>query len=178
MGNSLKDLTNRLGKGKNKIVNIALIILTLIAAPNIYISKAKKSESLNAQKAIELKKNEVLGRIARSEKKIKFYKDLFSKKDASLIMNTVNSIARDSNVKIILIKPGTEERESVYTKYPLVLTINVDGYHGLGKFISRIENHPDIYFVDEINIKTQSAASQPSSALTVNLTLNVIVFKG
>lgn len=178
ISDAIKNLTNQLGKGKNKILNIVLIISTLIIAPNIYVSKAKNIESLNAKKDTELKKNEVLDRISYSEKRIKYYKNLFNKKDASLIMNTVNNIARDSNIKIVSIKPGTEQKEPVYTKYPFLLTIAADNYHTLGKFISKIESHPDAYFVDEINIRTQGQAPKPQDNLTVNLTLSAIVFMG
>ncbi len=188
IGDSIKNLTNRLGRGKTKILNIALIILTVIIAPNVYKSNARSIASLNIRKDTESKKNGVLGEISQSEKMIKFYKNLFNKKDASLVINTINNIARDSNVKIISIKPGAEEQEPVYTRFPFVLTVSADSYHGIGKFISKIENHPDVYFVDAISIKTQEVSREQdresglglkaANRVIVNLTLSIIIFKG
>lgn len=174
--------------GKGKILNIILVIATLIIAPNIYRSKSRGVESLNARKETETKKNQALSRISQLEKKIKLYEERLSKKDASLVMNTINSLARDANIKIISIKPGGEEKEEFYTKYPFVLAVSADSYHAVGKFISRIENHSDLHFVDYINIRIQDTSrilsaepqeeDKPKTRLIVNLTLSLIVFKG
>lgn len=184
---ALKNLINRFGKGTNKIFYIALSILTIIFSQNSYKSKAQSLRALNSQKDAQLKKNAVLAQIQQSEKRIELYKNFFSKKDASSLINTINNMARDSNIKIISIKPGREEAVSVYTRYPFILNISANSYHAVGKFISKIENHPDVYFVDAMNIKMrevsqasdiESGNGQLANRLAVNLVLSVIVFKG
>lgn len=183
--NLVGKLINQLAGSKNKILNIGLIILTVIIASNMYRNKAKDVQLLNAKKDTELKKNSALEQIKQLEKSIESYKNIFNKKDASLIINTINNIARDSNVKIISIKPSNERKESVYTSYPFLLTVSADNYHCIGKFISGIESHPDIYFVDAITITIEDIRQaqnleqglKPITRVMVNLTLSKIVFK-
>ncbi len=102
-------------------------------------------------------------------------------------MDTISGIAKDSNVLLVSIKPGTEENQPLYIKYPFVLVIGVDSYHAIGKFISRIENQSDIYLVEAISIKFQDASrrqekelvevTRPTNKLIVNLTLSMIAVK-
>ena len=184
---SREKLMNLFLKGRKKVLSIGIILFTLIITLIIYRIQTKKIESLYITKDTEQKKNEVLKEISQLETRIKFYKNLLSKKDASLVMNTISNIAKDSNVMLISTKPGTEENQPLYIKYPFVLVIGADSYHAIGKFISKIENHPDIYLVEAISIKLQGGSqrqekesagvTEPTNKLIVNLTLSIIAFK-
>lgn len=184
---SKEKLINLFLKGRIKFLSIGLIVLTLIIAPSIYKNQTRSAESLKAKKDAEIKKNEVLKEISQSEARIKFYKTLLGKKDASLVMDTISSIAKDSNVLLVSIKPGTEENRPLCIKYPFVLVIGADSYHAIGKFISKIENQSDIYLVEAISIKFQDASrrqekelvevTRPTNKLIVNLTLSMIAVK-
>jgi len=175
-------------KGRKRVLSIGIILFTLIITLIIYRIQTKKIESLCVDKDTELKKDEVLKEISRSEKTIKLYKNLLSRKDASSVMNTISNIARDSNVKLISIKPGSEENQPLYIRCPFILVIGADSYHAIGKFISSIESQSDIYFVDTISIRSQeesqtsdkelTGVSKPANKLIVNLILSVIAFKG
>lgn len=186
-GYSRDKLIDLLLKGKKRFLSIGLIILTLIIASSIYRNQSKGIESLNVKKDTEIKKNEVLKETSQLETRIKFYKNLLSKKDASLVINTISNIAKDSNVMLISIKPSTEENQPLYIKYPFVLVIGADSYHAIGKFISKIENQSDIYLVEAISIKLQGGSQrqekesagvpEPTNKLIVNLTLSIIAFK-
>ncbi|MDP2938429.1 MAG: hypothetical protein Q8N72_04245, partial [Candidatus Omnitrophota bacterium] len=81
-GYSRDKLIDLLLKGKKRFLSIGLIILTLIIASSIYRNQSKVIESLIVKKDTEIKKNEVLKEISQSEARIKFYKNLLSKKDA------------------------------------------------------------------------------------------------
>lgn len=167
-------------KYKNKIFNIAIIILTLIIVSNIYKSQTKNIESLKETRDTEIKKNEVLTSISQLEKKINIYKSLLSKKDISLVINTIGNIARDSNVKIISVQPQAEENYPAYVRYPFDLVISVDGYHSIGKFVSKIEGYStDVFFIDKANIKPteKTKESEQTHKLIVNLTISTVVFK-
>lgn len=165
---------------KNKILNIAIVILALIIAYNIYKGQNRTLGSLKENKDIEIKKNAVLSDISQLEKKIISYKNLFNKKDISLVMNTINSIAKGTNIKIILIRPQRERDYPVYIKYSFDLVINAKDYHQVGKFISKIESSPDIYMIDSVNIKLlpESQLAEQIYKLTVELTLSTVFFKG
>jgi Tfp pilus assembly protein PilO len=175
-------------KGRKRILSIGIILFTLFITLIISRIQTKQIESLHANKDTELKKNEVLNEISRSEKTIKLYKNLLSQKDASSVMNTVSDIARDSNVRLISIKPAREENQPLYIKYPFVLVIASDNYHAIGKFISKLESQSGIYFINTISIRSQEESrtpdkeligeSKPTDKLIVNSILSIIAFKG
>ncbi len=181
-------LMNLFLKGKKKVLSIGIILFTIILALIIYRIQTKKIESLYVEKDLELKKNGILEEISRVEKTIKLYRNVLSKKEASSVINTVSNIARDSNVRLISIRPGNEENQPLYIKCPFILVIDADNYHAIGKFISSIENQSDIYFVDAISIRSQEESQMPDKELTgvpkptnkliVNLILSIIAFKG
>jgi Tfp pilus assembly protein PilO len=106
------------------------------------------------------------------------YKKFFNK-DSSQVINTLNNIARDSSVKIISIKPQAEIILPIYTKCPFDLSINVDSYHILGRFISKIESYSDVYIVEKIDIKSvgQILRTGQEYKLDVNLRISAISLK-
>lgn len=185
---SIGKIINLFFKGKKNIFNLGIIILTLIIVSSVYRNQNKTIESLNIKKETEIKKNEVLNEISRSEKKFKSYGNLLGKKDATSVVDTIKNLAKDSGVEAISVKPGTEEVQLFYIKYPFILVISADSYHAIGKFIDKIESHPDVYFVDAISIRSQQesetldkeSAQMPKSAnrLIVDLILSIIAFKG
>ncbi len=185
---SKEKLINLFIKGRKKVLSIGMAVFTIIITLIIHSIQAKKIESLHINKDAELKKNEVLSEISRSGKAVELYNNLLKHKDASLVTNTLTDIARDSRVRVISIKPDTEINRPLYIKYPFILVIGADSYHAIGKFISSIENQPEIYFVDGISIKFQKESraadkeltqgADPANKFTVNLILSIIAFKG
>jgi hypothetical protein len=168
-------------KQRNKILNIGIILLTFIIANNIYKSQIKSIQSLREKIEAETKKNEMLSNISQSEKILNAYKNLLNKKDISQVksisISTISNIAKDSNVKIALVKPLAEDNQSVYSRYSFSLVLNAPNYHNVGKFINRLESHPDVYFVDKVIIKRINKESATEYNLIVELTLSTIVFK-
>ncbi len=188
MGYSREKLMNLFLKGRKRVLSIGIILFTLIITLIIYRIQTKKIRELDVKKSAETKRNEVLKEIVQLEKTINLYKNIFSKKDAFLVMDTVSDIVKDSNVRLISIRPEKEERQPLYAKYPFTLVIGADNYHAIGKFISKIENSSDVYFVDAISIRSQeesqipdkelTGVSKPTNKLIVNLILSIIAFKG
>jgi len=171
---------------KEKILGSAILIFGLLIATGIYTSQTKSLHLLNIRKETEIKKIEVLNAIQESEKKIESYKKLLTEKDPVLITNKINNMARESNLRIISVQPGAQEEEPLYIKYPFILTMQSDSYHAIGKFISKIENYSDLYFVETISIRSQEKSQaadkkltrQPTAKLIVNLIFSIIAFKG
>ena len=176
-------------KGRKNVLMAGIIVFTLIIALIIYRIQDKNIGLLHVKKDAEQKKNEILKEISQSEKTIKLYKNLLSQKDASSVMNTVSDIARGSNINLISIKPGNEENQPLYIKTHFIVVIGTDSYNAIGKFVSLIENEPNIYYsVDSISVSSQEENRTPAQELTpepkstnkliVNLTLSIITFKG
>lgn len=117
--------------------------------------------------ADELQKNSILEEIAKREKRIGIYKESLSKKDASLVINNLGSLAQEAGIKIISARPLLEQRSADYVKHSFAMTAAAEDYHAIGDFISRVENYPDIYAVEALEIK---AGSQPGK-----LVLDIVV---
>lgn len=161
------DLARLISRYKNLVFNLALIILALMVAGNISRKQAKGLELLKEKKEAELKKNKVLGNIQQLETGLVAYKKLLTKQDADLVINTVSSLARESGVKIVSLKPAPEQRNPEYIKFPLDLAVTSANYHALGKFISKLESNKDIYKVEALEIKPVGENQELSANLVV-----------
>jgi len=150
------DLTGLINKNKNKVFNIALIILSLFIASKIYDDQSKKIDALKAGVIEEGKKNQALEGISKSKDKIDAYRRLLVKKDASSYMNDISGLARDAEVKILSIKPSGEEVLPEYTKYIFDLQVSSSDYDSLAKFVNSLEMHKTVYTADTLDIAASS----------------------
>lgn len=174
------ELADFINEHKNKLLNIAVILIALLIAHNIHKGQVRSVAALKEKKETELKKNEILGNISQLEKRLNLYKNLLNKKDISLIINTLNKIAKDAEVKINSIKPQAERAYPVYLKYPFDLTVEAESYHSLGRFISKLESHPHIYLVEQATIRKAAAGAQAGDVVTkliADLKLTTIAFR-
>ena len=164
------ELTALVNKHKNKIVNIAIITLAIIISANIYKKQAAGIETLKTEEDIEKKKNDVIKDINQLVKKINSYEKLFTKKDVSLVINTIAGIAKQSGIKIVSMRPDSEQASPNYVKLPFGLVVSADNYHAIGKFISKLEGYRDVYIIDSASIKLDSQSKE----FTVNLRLSAL----
>ena len=117
--------------------------------------------------------------IAQLEKKTEAYKKVFVKKDLASVMDIISGIAKDVSVKLISVKPSAEEIQDNYINSSFLISLNAPSYHALGNFISKIENHKNVYLVSEISISTISLNSkvvENKSDLIVSLKINTISY--
>lgn len=159
-------------KYRNKIFNLAVLVLATVIALGIYKKQDRDIELLKDTRDVEKKKNIVLDNIGKLEKKIDSYKELLVDKEIEVIIGNISNMAKESGVNLISIQPEAKQEHSDYVKLPFSLTLNSFDYHSLGDFISRIESHPDVYVIEDIRINPLSAAE----GLTVNLKLSSIEF--
>ena len=166
-------------RNKNKVINFGVIILALVIALQLYRFTNDQISSLIQQQNNEREKNKVVEDIAIFEKKAEAYKQVFVKKDLASIMNIISGIAKDTSVKILSVKPYAEEFFGNYSSSSFLITLNAPSYHALGDFISKIENHKDIYLVSVISINSTVSNSDAAGAnvnLGVSLKINTIAY--
>ena len=166
-------------RNKSKIVNFVVIILALIIAFQFFKSANDQVAALIQQQNNELEKNKIIQDISALEKEAEIYKKVFVKKDLASIVDTISAIAKESSVKIISIKPYAEEILNQHTNSSFLVTLNTHGYHALGEFISRIENHKDFYLVTDVSINSTVLEPEALGAkvdLGVNLTINTVSY--
>ena len=171
-------------KNKNIVFNAIVIIVAIIISYNlIYKNGVKNKTQLVNTKEEEIKKNVLLERIIQSETKIKMFKDAVNKKDLSNILKRLSTIAKDSSVEVISLKPQNEKEYPDYTEYLYSLTISAPSYHQIGQFISRLENSPDFYIINNLALRPEAmqiARNKEESRgvrLSANLTLSTITIK-
>jgi len=165
---------------KDKIINIIIILIALFIIFKIYKSQINNTKSLEEKRDAEIKKNTVLNDIGKSEGMLNAYNKGLSKKDLSSVINIINNIAQVSGIEINSLKPLRQEDYPVYVKYPFELKFNTHSYHPIGKFISNLENHPALFFVNSLSVKQLSEARMPGEEgnFEVELTLSIFVYKG
>ncbi len=150
------DSVSLINKGKNKFFNIALIIIALVIAFNIYKKQVARLDSLKVTIAEEEKKNLTLNNIEKLNARINSYRQLLSKKESGSSINDINNIARNAGIKVTSIKPSGEDVFPDYTKYMFELTISSPDYDSLAKFINTLEVNQTVYMVDTLEIRSPS----------------------
>ena len=166
----------------NQIISLSILIIAGLIAINIYQKQNKKIDQINQAQEEQRKKNELLLNIRDLRGRFEVYEQSFQAKDNREIMNTITNIATDSGVKITSIKPvkgssADMRKKEMYNKASFNLSIQVDGYHTLGEFISRLENNP-MQFIIEL-LRMSSAGIEPSSMsgeLKAELTISKLSF--
>jgi len=161
-------------KYKNIILNCLFIFLGIFISFKIYNSQMQKVNLIIAQKDSEMKKNEILKEISKDEKEFAVYRDFINKKDVSSIIDTVREIAKESSVEITYIKPLPEVVESLYIRYPFDVSVISNSYHDIGKFIAKLESHPDIFSVVSISMSPQQQIDG-DERLTADLQISTIL---
>jgi len=141
-------------KNKNKIINIGVILLAIFASLYLYGMQSQQLASLEENKIEEIKKSEVIESLDRVEKRINSYKQTFSRKDLGSVIGSLTDIAKDTRVKIISVKPGSERQYPDYIRTSFLIVVRVADYHALGQFISKVENYKDLFLVEDVNITT------------------------
>jgi Tfp pilus assembly protein PilO len=167
------DVINLINKYKEHVLNIIIIIIALIIAFNNFKAKTRDLVLLKAKLNTEVKKNDVLKDVSRLGEITTSLKNNINNKAISSVINTLGNIANEAGVKIILIKPYNENYQGVYTRYPFESVVSSNSYHGVGKFISLIENSPDIYTVE--NLVITSNPKEGEDRILTKLILNTIL---
>lgn len=151
-----RNIRNLISQPKNHLFSIAIIVLVLILTKNSFKNQINKIESFKAKIELEKKKNEKLLFIDKLTKKFESLKKMVNNKDLSKIINRVGDLAKSSSVTIISIRPLDETMSGPYVKHSFGLAIVADSFHSIGKFISKLENHSDIFMIESLSIRLGS----------------------
>ncbi|MCX5695110.1 MAG: type 4a pilus biogenesis protein PilO [Candidatus Omnitrophica bacterium] len=162
----------QIDKYKNKIINLVIILIALLIALNIYKDRLAQIESLKVKISEEAKKNNELEKIARMKLKINSYKELLTKREASLVMADLSEISKGAEVKVLSVKPYQKESAGDYNREVFEVNINAPSYDSLGKFINALESYKNVYMVDGIDISSQGVLNK--KGLTVNLHISSV----
>jgi len=172
----MEPIENYINRYKNKILNVAILVLSLLTAYNIYKDQSKVIRNLNGNKQKEIEKNEILGNISKVDKKIRSYKAFMNKKDVSLIIDDLGNIAENSNTKLLSVKPDPEQIYPLYVKYAFNLGLSVDNYNTLGKFINKLEKSDDVYVIEGLGVTAEHSSSKEGEMKGLLISMRVSTF--
>ena len=163
-----------INKHKAKIINAAVILICLFIALKVYGSQVKTINSLEQAKDGEAKKNDVMNEISVLDKRINAYSKLFGKLDSESVINSVNNIAKISNIDIVSVRPGNEQKGAEYIKIPLEVVIDINSFNSLGNFVKNIENDKIVYVFDGMELRAGMMGDSGKPKLSATLRLNAI----
>jgi Tfp pilus assembly protein PilO len=162
------------GAIQKNILNIGVFLVCVFIAHKIFVTQMQQVASIQAETEKAQQKNAVLTEIAQSEKRLKNLRRSINNKDETSIINTLNAIAKDCNVKIVEWKPVPPEKVLGYVRYPFALNIALDNYHTLGKFMSALESNPFLFTIENISVNNDEAGHS-IYRLHVNLEVSTIL---
>lgn len=165
---------------KNKVLNAIIILIAIIISYKIYKNQEKSIVALKQTTELEAKKNDILGSIIESEKRINLYKTYVNKKDISSIINQLSIIANECSIRISSMKPLGKRDFPVFVRYPFQLSVIANNYDDAGNFISKLENSPDVYVIEAANLRSGAANAKDSKSadsMILDINLYTVLFK-
>ncbi len=163
------DSASIVNKIKQNLLSVIILILAVIIAFKVYQSKEIEFLALKNKKEMEEKKNAILKDISKQEKELAYWSEFVNGKILSALLDKIGDFAKTASVKISKITPQKEIVMGVYTKYPYDITLSAGKYHQIGKFVSILENSPDIYIVENLVINSNAAGETDSVAATLTV---------
>lgn len=144
-----------LGKRKDILVVIGVILLTVIIGNNfIYQVQKRKMSYLEGEIKEEEAKNRLVEEIVLSDKRISFYKKrLPLQRDVSWLMRRISQLAKDARIEVVSLKPKELDRQEGYIRIPLEIKVRCS-YHELGEFLSNIESSAKFIKLDSLHLTT------------------------
>lgn len=168
-------------QNKNIFLNALILLIVSIFSIKIYLKQSSLLTNLNDSKSLETNINKVLKSIIKLDETVVLLTKFVNRKDLASVLNTLTTIAKVSEVKILSIKPIEIMDYPLYVVYPYYIVVKTDNFENIGKFLSKLESHKDVYIVTGANINTDSVAgtetTEASEFLVLELTVNTIYFK-
>ncbi|RJP28220.1 MAG: hypothetical protein C4533_07025 [Candidatus Omnitrophota bacterium] len=175
-----------IGRNKNNLINIAVVLLAFVIAFNIYKSQSRSLSLLRQNIEDEKRKNSVSEEVILLKKEVLNYNNFFKQNDLSKIINIIAGIAKETNVQILSMKPeeSVKAEQDLYYEYRFDVKLSCKSFHDLGRFVNRLEDMPDdIYFsISGLGISSPFAGgvvsqTQADLGLEVDLSLRIYYVK-
>jgi type IV pilus assembly protein PilO len=93
--------------------------------------------------------------------------------DVADLLNRVNAMATQSNLKIVGFKPQATSKKALVTEWPYGLQLE-GSYHDLGMFLERISKFPRIINVADLKVKARENQG-PRATVTIDVTATTFV---
>ncbi|MFH1413692.1 MAG: type 4a pilus biogenesis protein PilO [Candidatus Omnitrophota bacterium] len=167
------EISELITKYKAIILNITIILFTLFIISKINTKQQNNLKLINQGIKFESQKTQLLDSISKTEKELTSYDNFLVRRDESVVINTMSNLAAESGVQVATISPDSSQQYDDYIKLPFNLTLKAPDYHSLGRFVSKLESHSDIFVVEN----TQISSGYNQESLGINLKVSYVVLK-
>ena len=141
--------TELLEKYKQHIINLLVVFVFVFIAVQVYKDQAQKINAFTKQKQDQETKNDLLDQIKQQEGRSQDIVTLINNKDVAMTMSVLSGLAKQAGVNITSLRPEAQQGFQFYTKYIYQLSVEAPSYHAVARFISLLENHQNIYIVEQ-----------------------------
>jgi len=94
-------------------------------------------------------------------------------RDVADLLNRINTMASESNLKILGFIPAATSKKTLHTEWPIGLRLE-GSYHDLGLFLERISKFPRIINVGNMRVKARDQQTARST-VTIDVTATTFV---
>ena len=94
-------------------------------------------------------------------------------RDVADLLNRINSMATQSNLKILGFTPALMTKKTLHTEWPIGLRLE-GSYHDMGMFLERISKFPRIINVGDMRVRARENQT-PRSTITIDVTATTFV---
>ena len=94
-------------------------------------------------------------------------------RDVADLLNRINTMANESNLKVLGFIPAATTKKQLHTEWPIGLRLE-GSYHDLGMFLERISKFPRIINVGNMRVKAREAQTARST-VTIDVTATTFV---
>ena len=96
-------------------------------------------------------------------------------RDVADLLTRINSMAVQSNLRILGFIPAASTKKAMYTEWPTGLRLE-GSYHDMGLFLGRISKFPRIINVGDMRVRARDAQT-PRATVTVEVTATTFVLQ-
>ena len=170
----------KIGLMRNKVIvmsSIIFLVAALVAGLFIYLPKTRKIEELKGALRQEQEKNSLREKIGRLQEGLTYYQQrLVDRRGASWLVDEVSRMAEDSRVKFFSVEPLSPIEGIIYIQLPVRLKAECS-YHGLGRFISKIESLKKFIKIDSMELKAIGKGSEGNTKAELELIMSTFYLK-
>ena len=94
-------------------------------------------------------------------------------RDVADLLKRINSMATQSNLKILGFTPALMTKKTLHTEWPIGLRLE-GSYHDMGTFLERISKFPRIINVGDMRVRARENQT-PRSTITIEVTATTFV---
>lgn len=170
---SLKQYVGFVQQYRSHAIAIALVFVSLLIAKNVFHGWDVEKKSLEKRKAERVRYEEVKKKVTAAEKTMKEYQEQLLDNDFFILKNTVEKITRNAAVRVVSLKPGSEQMFGAFKKMDLSLMVQAD-YPELIDFMQKIEESALPIQIELMQISIERQSKKEDKSLSVDIKVSGI----